>query len=228
MRICHTGLAVSALVIWLYACNPTGTPRQQPQATTADTTATSAAASMAIIMFFGNSLTYGYGLDDPAQAFPARIQARIDSLGLAYRVVNAGISGETTADGLSRIGWTLRQPIDIFVLELGGNDGLRGLPPEQTRQNLQAIIDSVRQAQPQTRILLTGMMAPPNMGADYTRRFREVYPALAKENDIAFLPFLLEGVAGEPQLNQADGIHPTAEGHEIVSAHVWTVLREML
>lgn len=184
-------------------------------------------ASLKHIVFFGNSLTAGYGLN-LSEAFPALIQSKIDSLRLPYKVINAGLSGETTAGGNSRIDWILKQPVDIFVLELGGNDGLRGIPLESTKKNLQEILNKVREKYPNAQILLAGMRVPPNMGKTYSDQFQAVFNSLAKENPIAFLPFLLEGVGGEPRLNQADGIHPTAEGQKIVAENVWTVLKGLL
>ncbi|GAA4415095.1 arylesterase [Nibrella viscosa] len=180
-----------------------------------------------VILFYGNSLTAGYGIE-PAQAFPALIGAKLDSAGYHYKVVNAGLSGETTAGGRSRIGWVLRQPVSIFVLELGGNDGLRGIPLTATKQNLQAIIDTVRAKSPEAKIVLAGMQIPPNMGPEYTSRFRELYKELATENNLALIPFLLEGVGGVRRLNQPDGIHPTPEGHKIVAKNVWQVLEPLL
>lgn len=179
------------------------------------------------ILFFGDSITAGYGLD-PEQAFPARIQERADSLGLPVETVNAGVSGETTAGGLRRVDWILQRPFDIFVLGLGGNDGLRGLDPGHTRENLQKIMDKVRENRPGVKIVLAGMEAPPNMGDDYTRRFREVFLDLADANDVVFMPFLLEDVAGIPKRNMPDGIHPTAEGHRIIAGNVWKVLEPLL
>lgn len=179
------------------------------------------------ILFFGNSLTAGYGVD-PSEAYPALIQDRIDSLHLNYKVINAGVSGETTADGNSRIDWILKQPVDIFVLELGGNDGLRGIPLSVTEKNLQLIIDKVKAKYPDAKIMLEGIQIPPNMGPDYTTKFKEIYPRLASKNKIQLLPFLLKGVGGDPKLNQRDGIHPTAEGHKIVAENVWEVLKNDL
>ncbi len=179
------------------------------------------------ILFLGNSLSAGLGVD-PEQAFPALIQQKIDSLGWAYRVVNAGESGLTTAGGLSRIEWLLRQKVDVLVLELGGNDGLRGIPPEVTRRNLKAIIEKTRATYPDVRVVLAGMQVPPNLGADYTEAFRTVFPALTEELDVSLIPFLLEGVGGIPDLNQPDGIHPTAAGHRIVAETVWRTLRTVL
>jgi len=179
------------------------------------------------ILFFGNSLTAGYGVD-PSEAYPALIQDKIDSLHLNYKVINAGVSGETTSDGDSRIDWILKQPVDIFVLELGGNDGLRGIPLSVTKKNLQSIIDKVKAKYPGTKIILEGIQIPPNMGPDYTTKFKEIYPRLASKNKIQLLPFLLKGVGGDPKLNQRDGIHPTAEGHKIVAENVWEVLKNDL
>jgi acyl-CoA thioesterase-1 len=181
------------------------------------------------LLFFGDSLTAGLGLEDPsAQAFPALIQKKIDDAGLPWRVVNAGLSGETSAGGLRRVDWILRQRVEVFVLELGGNDGLRGLPPETTRANLQAIIDRVREKSPATKIVLAGIAAPPNMGADFTRAFAAIFPELAEKNGVALILFLLEGVGGRPELNQPDGIHPNVQGHAIVAETVWTVLKPLL
>ncbi len=181
-----------------------------------------------IILCFGDSITAGYGLDDSNDAFPAVLQSRIDSLGLDYIVVNSGLSGETTAGGRSRIQWVLNQDIDIFLLELGGNDGLRGVPLSETRANLQAIIDAVRNNNPNTTIILAGMELPPNMGQDYTSEFRSIFADLAKKNDLAFIPFILKNVGGIAELNQNDGIHPTVEGHKIVANTVWEVLETVI
>ncbi|RZM30265.1 MAG: arylesterase [Pedobacter sp.] len=180
------------------------------------------------ILFFGDSLTAGYGLEDPETSFPSRIGEKIDSLKLPYTVVNAGLSGETTAGGRSRIDWLLKQKMDVFVLELGANDGLRGLSVAETTKNLQFIIDQVHTKYPDCKILLTGMMVPPSMGAKYADSFKAVFVDLAASNKIKFVPFLLEGVGGITRLNQADGIHPTAEGHAILAENVWSVLKGML
>jgi acyl-CoA thioesterase-1 len=179
------------------------------------------------ILFVGTSLTAGLGLL-PEEAFPARIQARIDAEGLAYRVVNAGVSGETSAGALRRMDWLLRQPVAVLVLETGANDGLRGQDVEATRANIQAILDRVRREPSRPKVLLLGMEAPPNLGSDYQRRFRGIFTDLARKNQAAFVPFLLDGVAGLAALNQADGIHPTAEGHERVAQTVWNALRPLL
>ena len=181
------------------------------------------------IVFFGDSLTFGYGLDDPgAEAYPALIQARIAEAKLNYRVVNAGLSGETTAGGLRRVDWILRQPVDIFVLALGGNDGLRGISPAISAENLKAIVGKVRAKYPAARIVLAGMMMPASMGEDYAKEFAAMYPKLAREEKLTLIPFLLENVAGREDLNQADRIHPTAAGHAIVAENVWQILRPLL
>jgi acyl-CoA thioesterase-1 len=179
------------------------------------------------IVFFGNSITAGYGLE-LSQAFPARIQEKLDSMNAPYKVVNAGVSGETSSGGRSRIDWILKQQLDIFVLELGGNDGLRGIPITETKKNLQAIIDRVKQKYPAAKIIITGMQIPPNMGKRYTTEFRNMYPALAANNNISIVPFILDGVGGNASLNQSDGIHPTAEGHRILADNVWSVLKGLL
>ena len=187
-----------------------------------------AAAETRTIIFFGDSLTAGYGLDSPDAAFPALIQQKIDAAGLPWRCVNAGLSGETTAGGLRRLDWILRQPVDIFVIELGANDGLRGIPVESSRANLQAMIDRIRGRYPHVIVVLAGMKLPPNLGGDYTLRFAAMYPDLARANHLTLVPFLLDGVGGVTSLNQADGIHPTAEGHQIVAETVWRVLQPLL
>jgi len=179
------------------------------------------------IIFFGNSLTAGYGLS-PSQAFPAIIQKKIDSLGLPYQVINAGVSGETSSGGNTRIDWILREPIDIFVLELGANDGLRGIQLSETKKNLQSIIDKVKAKNPATKLILAGMQIPPNMGQTYATEFRNVFTDLSNKNEMTLIPFLLEGVGGETNLNQQDGIHPTAEGHLIVAENVWKQLEKLL
>ena len=180
-----------------------------------------------VILFFGDSLTAGYGLE-PEEAFPALIQSRLDSLNLDYTVVNAGLSGETSSGGRNRLSWVLNQKTDIFVLELGANDGLRGIPLAETRKNLETIVNAVRERNPETEIILAGMQIPPNMGQDYTTEFRTIFPDLANEQDLHLIPFLLEGVAGNPDLNQPDGIHPTFEGHKIVATNVWKVLKDIV
>jgi acyl-CoA thioesterase-1 len=179
------------------------------------------------ILFFGNSLTAGYGID-PEESFAGRIQSRLDSLKKEYRVINGGLSGETTAGGLSRLDWFLEEEPYLFVLELGGNDGLRGIAISETKKNLLAIVDKVRAKYPNTKIILAGMQIPPNMGKEYTEEFKAIYPAVAKEKNIELIPFLLEGVAGNPDLNLPDGIHPTPEGHRIVMETLWPFISKAL
>ncbi len=179
------------------------------------------------ILFFGDSLTAGYGLSTE-EAFPALIEKQLNKGGQKVKVVNAGLSGETSAGGLSRIDWILRQHVDVFVLELGANDGLRGLPVSQTIFNLQAIIDKVKTRQPDVKIVLAGMMVPPNMGAQYSNDFRRIYPDLAKKNKATLIPFLLDGVAGDEKLNQADGIHPNVEGHKIIANNLTKVFEPLI
>lgn len=179
------------------------------------------------ILFFGDSITAGYGLDEE-QAYPAIIQQRIDSLGLEHNVVNAGLSGETTAGGARRVDWILQQEIDLFVLGLGGNDGLRGIDPENTKENLQTIIDKVREKSQDIQIVLAGMEAPPNLGDEYTSRFRQVFTDLAEKNELILMPFLLEDVAAVRELNQPDGIHPTAEGQQLIADNMWEMIRPIL
>lgn len=179
------------------------------------------------IVFFGNSLSAAYGID-PSQGFVDLIAKRIDSLSLSYKVINAGLSGETTAGGKTRIDWILRQPVDVFILELGGNDALRGIAPEDSYNNLKYIIEQVKEKYPQAKIVIAGMEAPPNMGVEFTGEFRRMYPKLAKEFNASLIPFLLDGVGGVPKLNLPDGIHPTPEGHQIVAENIWNVLKGIL
>lgn len=179
------------------------------------------------ILFFGNSLTAGYGLE-PEDAFTWIIQQRIDSLGLDYRIINGGLSGETTASGLNRLDWFLEEEPYIFVLELGGNDGLRGIPVTETRNNLKKILQLIKTKYPQTHIFLAGMQIPPNMGQEYSRSFKSMFKEVAEEENVQLIPFLLEGVAGDPALNLPDGIHPSEEGHQIVAETVWEYLEPLM
>ncbi|MEO6163967.1 MAG: arylesterase [Candidatus Binatia bacterium] len=179
------------------------------------------------ILFLGDSITAGYGLES-SQSYPALIQDKIDAKKWPFRTVNAGQSGDTSAGGVNRMDWLLRSRVDVLVLELGGNDGLRGLPPETTRQNLQAIIERTQRKYPQAKIILAGMKVPPNMGADYANKFAIIYPDLAKKNNALLIPFILENVGGVRELNLPDGIHPTAKGQEIVAANVWKILEPVL
>ena len=232
-------------VLWLGGCGPDrSNPEQAPSSAPDTTTATSSARAQAgsgspvdadeaesaalHVMVVGNSIAAGYGLA-PEAAFPARLQAKADSAGYDVHVTNAGLSGETTAGGLRRLPWLLRTPVDVLVLELGGNDGLRGIDPATTQSNLAAMIDTTRARYPDAEVLLAGMQVPPNLGEDYTARFRDVYPTLAARRDaVTLIPFVLEGVAGNPELNQPDGIHPTAEGQRIVAQNVWEYLQPIL
>ena len=179
------------------------------------------------IVVLGDSLAAGYGLD-LSEAFPALLQKKISEARLNGSVINAGLSGDTTAGGLRRIDWVLKRRVDVLVLELGGNDGLRGIPVGVTRTNLQSIIDRTRQKYPDARIVVAGMQMPPNMGAEYTAAFEKIFPELARANNAALVPFLLDGVGGRPELNLPDLIHPTAEGHKIVAENVWKALRPLL
>jgi acyl-CoA thioesterase-1 len=180
-----------------------------------------------VVLFFGTSLTAGYGLS-PEQAFPSLIEKLADSANLPIRAVNAGLSGETTAGAARRIDWVLRTPADVVVIEAGANDALRGLSPEAARANLQRVIDAVRAKQPKARIVLVQMEAPPNYGAVYTKSFRAVYTDLARKEKIPLVPFLLNGVAGIARLNQADGVHPNVAGERIVAENVWRGIRPVI
>ena len=189
--------------------------------------AAAADTETAVLLVFGDSIADGYGLERE-QAFPALVQQRIAARGWPVEVVNAGLSGETSAAGLRRIGWLLRRRYDYVLLELGANDGLRGLPPAATRKNLQAIVDRVKEKNPAVRFVIAGMRIPPNLGARYADEFAAIFPRLAADNEAALIPFLLEGVGGVPELNLPDGIHPAAAGHEILADNVWKVLEPML
>jgi acyl-CoA thioesterase-1 len=225
----------AALAVLAAACGRDGSRRETDVRDTGRTVAdTSVGAAQApakdarkTILFVGTSLTAGYGID-PQQAYPALIQRRLDSLGLNYEAVNAGVSGETSSGAVHRMPWLLKQPFDVFVLETGANDGLRGLPIDSLRANIQHIIDEVRRTHPQAKILLIGMEALPNMGRNYVSGFRTVYQELAKKNGVTFLPFLLRGVAGVDTLNQPDMVHPNPRGAAIIAETVWGTLRGML
>jgi acyl-CoA thioesterase I len=186
-----------------------------------------AADAKKTILFFGDSLTAGLGVQ-PEQAFPALIAEKIRALQLPFEVVNAGLSGETSAGGLRRIDWLLQQKIDVLVLGLGANDGLRGLPVRELKANLQAIIDKAKARNPTVKIVIAGMQIPPNIGADYAAGFRAAFADLAQKNDAALIPFLLDGVGGHLELNQADAIHPTPAGHKIIAETVWQTLEPLL
>jgi len=219
-------LVLASVLLTFSACNndsktSTSPTTQQPEAKP------EVANNKKTILFFGNSLTAAYGLDQE-QGFPALIQEKINAINKPYQVINAGVSGETSAGGLGRIDWMLKSKVDVFVLELGGNDGLRGIKTTATKQNLQGIITKVQTKYPDCKIVLAGMEAPPNMGKEFTDAFRNVFVSLAKENNITLLPFLLDNVAGETELNLPDGIHPNIEGQKIVANNVWEVLETIL
>jgi acyl-CoA thioesterase-1 len=206
-------------------------PNAQPNARAATIDSPAAPAPVSSrrpsIVFAGTSLTAGMGLD-PDSAYPQHVQRMIDSAGMRYDVVNAGVSGETSSALLRRLDWLLREPYAVFIVETGANDGLRGIPVSTMRSNIAQIIDRVRAARPEARVLLVQMEAPPNMGAEYTRQFRDAFVSVAREKGIPLMPFLLDGVAGERELNQGDGIHPNYEGSRIVARNVWRGLRPLL
>ena len=179
------------------------------------------------ILFFGDSITAGLGVDK-SKAFPAIIQDRIDSLGLNYEVINGGLSGETSAGGLRRIDWILQRDIDIMVLELGGNDGLRGIDLNSTKENLQKIIDKVQTNNPDAKIILAGMQVPPNLGQDYTKQFETIYPELAEENNLPLIPMIMDKIGGDEELMQSDGLHPTPRGHKVIANTIWDTLESNL
>ena len=212
---------IFSLVAGLFGCEQTDKePREPPPAT-------SPAVDRPAVLFLGTSLTAGLGLE-PEQAYPALIQRKLDSAGFGFQVVNAGVSGETSAGARRRVDWLLRQPVAVLVVETGANDGLRGLPPDSLRANIQAILDRARRLRPPPKMVLVGMRVPPNYGAVYSRQFQAIYPELAEANDAALVPFLLEGVGGSAALNQPDGIHPTAEGQRVMAETVWRVLEPVL
>jgi acyl-CoA thioesterase-1 len=214
-------VSVFALVAGLCGCDqPSRKPREI-------TTPPIAAADRQSVVFLGTSLTAGLGLE-PEQAYPALIQEKIDSAGLAFRVVNAGVSGETSAGARRRVDWLLREPVAVLVVETGANDGLRGLAPDSLRANIQAVFDRAKAIAPPPKLVLVGMRVPTNYGRAYTERFQAVYPELARENGAKLVPFLLDGVGGVARLNQADGIHPTAEGQRVMAETVWRALEPVL
>ncbi len=227
LRAYPLSLAFAWVALVAAGCGDVGenAPRAatRPSRISSPTSSPAASDDRPVVLFLGTSLTAGYGL--PAeQAFPALLQARLDAQELGLRVVNAGVSGDTSAGGLARLDWLLRMPIVVMVIELGANDMLRGLAPSAMRHNLDEIVAQARRAHPQVRIVIAGIRALPNLGAPYRAEFEAVYPALASEIDADLIPYLLDGVAGEPTLNQADGIHPTSEGHRRISDTVWGTL----
>lgn len=226
--IARNGLALGAAVLLACGRGNGARPREEP--------ATGSRVSRApappgderpVLLFVGTSLTAGYGLD-PADAFPALIQGKIDEAGLRYRVVNAGVSGETSAGALRRLDWLLKQRVAVLVVETGANDGLRGQDLDATRANIEAVLARAKKQVPPPRLVLLGMEALPNYGEEYRRRFRAIYPEMAKKSGAVLVPFLLDGVAGVASLNQADGVHPTADGHRRVAETVWKALRPIL
>jgi acyl-CoA thioesterase-1 len=181
-----------------------------------------------VVVFLGTSLTAGFGLSQDDDTYVARLVELADSAGLPFRAVNAGVSGETSAGGLRRVDWALRQRLDVLFLELGANDGLRGQDPKALEANLTQIIQKTRARYPDAAIVLAGMEAPPNLGPVYTAAFRNVFPRVAAAEGTALVPFLLQGIAGVPGLNQSDRIHPTAQGHRLVAGVAWPTLESVL
>ena len=225
----HVITLISLFFLFLLACgNPEpGTPGKSSGHALSEADSSRQETPRKTIVFFGNSLTAAYRLD-PDQGYVHLLQLRIDSLGLPYRTVNAGLSGETSSAGKQRIDWVLRQPLDIFVLELGGNDALRGIDPDLCFQNLDSILTKVKNKYPEAQLVIAGMEAPPNLGPAYVKKFRSIYPRLARKHQAALIPFFLEGVGGRPELNLPDGIHPNAEGQKVVLENVWKVLYPLL
>jgi len=226
-RRCWLGIAVA---LSLAGCGSRSDVAERPDAPAAAATSPAppspaAHSSRPRVVVLGDSLTAGLGLRT-AESFPTVLQQNIDRAGLQYEVVNAGVSGDTSAGGLSRLDWALDGDVRVLVVALGGNDALRGLPASELQHNLAQIIERA-QARGIT-VVLAGMEAPPNYGRDYIVSLHRIYPALARQYHVAFVPFLLQGVAGDARLNQRDGIHPTAEGARIVADNVWTVLRPLV
>lgn len=212
------------------AAQPSGSATPQPPAPPVEATpdpGVEHAAEHGVVLFLGTSLTAGYGLAEE-QAFPAVVQEKIDSAGLPYRVINAGVSGETSAGALRRLDWLLRQPFDVLVLETGANDMLRGQDPDSTRATIESIVERVRARQPNAAIVLAGMLALPNLGREYRQRFESIYPEVASQEDLTLIPFLLQDVAAEPELNLADGIHPNEAGQRRIAETVWATIAPML
>lgn len=181
-----------------------------------------------MVLFLGTSLTEGLGLPPEEPAYPEYIQQRIEAEGLPFRVMNAGVSGDTSAGGLARLDWVLRSPVDVLVVELGANDGLRGLPVPALEENLRSVVRTARESNPDMAVVLLAMEAPPNLGADYVDAFRSAFSRVASEEDVFLVPFFLDGIAGVASMNQSDGIHPTGEGHALMAERVWTVLEPVL
>jgi acyl-CoA thioesterase I len=232
-----------AMLVAVLACGSSGSeesPRNPAEAKnnmsvakgrdTAAAKSTEVAADVAgapVILFFGTSLTAGYGLD-PEQAFPSLIQKKAQDEGVPIKAINAGLSGETTAGAARRIDWVLRTPADLVVIEAGANDALRGLSPDAAKANLEQVIATIRKKQPQAKIALVQMEAPPNYGASYTQRFRSIYRDISQKENIPLIPFLLNSVAGISRYNQADGVHPNLAGEKIVADNVWKALKPIV
>ena len=219
-------IALGALASGCGAPAPASSPAPPPPAET-PAPVTPAVDDRPVILAVGTSLTAGYGLD-PDDAWPSLLQARIDAAGLPHRVVNAGVSGETSAGARRRMDWLLRQRVAVFILETGANDMLRGQDVLATRDNVDAILARALQQVPPPRLVLLGMRAAPNLGATYVRGFSSIYPDVARKHDAVLVPFVLEGIAGIQRLNQADGVHPTAEGQKILADTVWRTLEPLL
>lgn len=216
------------VVLILYSCTSPENNNISEKNKVAEQQQSSTKKTKKVILFFGNSITAAYGLE-MSQSFTTMIQQRLDSLGYEYEVINAGVSGETTATGSNRVNWVVeKQPVDIFVLELGANDGLRGVPVTETRKNLELIIDKVRAAHPKVQIILAGMMVPPNMGPEYSKNFNKLFPEIAQSKNVRLIPFILNNVAGIDSLNLTDGIHPNVQGEKIVMENVWEELKVIL
>lgn len=219
------------LLLLMGACTPA--PSTEAESAAADTSVVVGQApevpdDRPVVVFLGTSLTAGLGLDRDEDTYVARVSELADSAGTPIRAVNAGVSGETSAGGLRRLDWVLREPLDVLVVELGANDGLRGLDPFQLIDNLRQIVRRTRTRYPGATVVIAGMEAPPNLGPVYTNAFRAVFSSLAEEEDAELIPFLLDGIAGVPELNQADGIHPTAEGHRLMASNAWEVLGPLI
>ena len=225
MKSCPAGIIAAAALAVAGACGGGGSRAAAPSPRPASS---APGAEPPTILFVGTSLTAGLGVS-PEEAYPALIQQRIEKAGLPFRVVNAGVSGETSAGARRRLEWLLdHRHVAVLVIETGANDGLRAQDPDATRANVEAMLERAARESPPPRVVLVGMQAPPNYGPDYARRFRALYPELAAKHRVALVPFLLEGVAGVPRLNQADGVHPTPEGHRMMADTVWGVLGPLL
>ncbi|MDF1699182.1 MAG: arylesterase [Saprospiraceae bacterium] len=225
----HTNFIIALLFLFI-SCKNESAPNQEVKKaaeSNEESTTNARAENNKIIMFYGNSLTAGYRLEEH-ESFPSRIEDRIDSLNLAYSVINAGLSGDTSYDGLKRLDWVLNTKVDIFILELGANDMLRGLPLKNTRENLVQIVQKVKAKYPDAIIGICAMAGAPNMGADYVTEFEKIYTDIAKQEDITYIPFFLEGVAGNSDLLLQDGKHPNAEGQKIVAENIWKSLQNLL